>query len=239
MPDREDRPEMPAGTQDGHDSDRVVRFVDYEPRHPDRILADLRAYWDGIRKGRAVPARSDVDPRGIARALDYAFILERIAPGAGRLRLAGRHLIDLMGMEVRGMPICAFLNTNSRGRFSDVLESVFKAPQIARLTLHAQGDYARPELSAQMLLLPLRSDLGDVTRILGCLVAEGETGVAPRRFDLKGDEMLPIIDGGRVLAPSPSQIGFAEEPERFDHAPATTPEERRALFRVIGPGDGD
>nr|WP_111298669.1 PAS domain-containing protein [Paracoccus saliphilus] len=232
------------------DMGRIVRLQDYEPCRPDRVLRDLRSYWDGIRNGRAVPARTDVDPRGIARALDYAFILERIAPGAGRLRLAGRHLIDLMGMEVRGMPVCAFLNTSSRGRFSDVLESVFKAPQIARVTLAAKAQYARPELTGQMLLLPLRSDLGDVTRALGCLVAEGDPGVAPRRFDLVADEVMPIIEGGTTLAPSPSTIGFAEGAARFaprsrpapppaDPARSVpqgdTPQERRALFRVIQP----
>ena len=233
--------------------DRVVQLRDYDACRPDRILREMRDYWDGLRRGRAIPARSDVDPRGIARTLDYAFILERIAPGAGRMRLAGRHLIDLMGMEVRGMPICAFLNTSSRGRFSDVLESVFKAPQIARLTLDGKADYARPQLSAQMLLLPLRSDLGDVTRALGCLVAEGDTGIAPRRFDIVTDEVMPIIDGGTTLAPSPSAIGFAEgmaefgprgRPAPTPPPPATphrgfpqaeTPEERRALFRVIQP----
>ncbi|WP_265500791.1 PAS domain-containing protein [Paracoccus beibuensis] len=228
---------------------RVVRFQDYEACRPDKVLRELRDYWTSIRKGRAVPMRSDVDPRGISRALDYAFIIERIAPGAGRLRLAGRHLIDLMGMEVRGMPLCAFLNTSSRGRFSDVLESVFKGPQIARMSLHGRADYARPELKAQMLLLPLKSDLGDVTRALGCLVAEGDTGVAPRRFDLVQDEVLPIIEGGRTVSPSPSAIGFAEEAQDFSpRRPAEpprdlargvprpeTPEERRSLFRVVQP----
>ncbi|MGZ3216165.1 PAS domain-containing protein [Paracoccus sp. T5] len=246
MSDREDD----VGQGVLRDMGRIVRLQDYEPCRPDRVLRELREYWDGIRNGRAIPARTDVDPRGIARALDYAFILERIAPGAGRLRLAGRHLIDLMGMEVRGMPVCAFLNTSSRGRFSDVLESVFKAPQIARLSLAAKAQYARPDLTGQMLLLPLRSDLGDVTRALGCLVAEGDPGVAPRRFDLVSDEVMPIIEGGTTLAPSPSTIGFAEGQAGFAPrgrpapAPADpargfpqgdTPQERRALFRVIQP----
>ncbi|MFC0202188.1 PAS domain-containing protein [Paracoccus rhizosphaerae] len=247
MSERDDDMRKSARPDDG--PARIVRLQDYETCRPDRVLRGLHDYWTSIRKGRAVPMRSDVDPRGISHALDYAFIIERIAPGAGRLRLAGRHLIDLMGMEVRGMPLCAFLNTSSRGRFSDVLESVFKGPQIARMTLHGKPDYARPELKAQMLLLPLRSDLQDVTRALGCLVAEGDTGVAPRRFDLVEDEVLPIIEGGKTIAPSPSAIGFAEEPQDFrprrpsepaaerarGFPRADTPEERRALFRVIQP----
>ena len=84
----------------------VVEFYVAGGPDPVRILADLRSYWDSLRKGRAVPDRADVEPKGIRRALDYAFILERIAPGAARFRLAGRHLVDLMGMEVRGMPVC-------------------------------------------------------------------------------------------------------------------------------------
>ena len=127
MTPEEDGPSAPAG--------RLLRIADFSPEQSGRVVADLRDYWQGLRKGRAIPARSDVEPRGIRRALDYAFILERIAPGAARFRLAGRHLIDLMGMEVRGMPVCSFLNPTSRGRLSDVLETVFKAPQIAELRL--------------------------------------------------------------------------------------------------------
>jgi hypothetical protein len=244
VPDRDDTVKKPLGQIHPIGNGQILHMRDYDACNPDRILRELREYWNSLRQGRAVPARTDVDPRGIARSLDYAFVLERIAPGAGRLRLAGRHLIDLMGMEVRGMPVCAFLNTNSRGRFSDVLESVFKAPQIAHLTLAAKSGYARPDLTAQMLLLPLRSDLGDVTRALGCLVAVGDTGVAPRRFDLVGDEVMPVIEGGATISPSPSTIGFAEGTESFTHVPlkqtaTKTPEQRRASFRVITPKTPD
>lgn len=220
----------------------ILRLADYEPVQIDRIIGELRGYWEGLRQGRAIPARADVEPRGIRRALDYAFILERIAPGAARFRLAGRHLVDLMGMEVRGMPLCAFLNTSSRGRLSDVLESVFRGPQIAEITLDSPAGYGRPGLAGKMLVMPLRSDLGDVTRALGCLVAEGEIGQPPRRFDLVADAQFPVIPGAKVLEPSPSAPGFAEGPTPWlpekrpapPSAPAeTSPEQRRASFRVI------
>ncbi|KGJ06082.1 PAS domain-containing protein [Paracoccus halophilus] len=220
------------------DRARVFRLADFGPAHPDRIMAELRAYWEGLRQGRAIPARADVEPKGIRRALDYAFILERIAPGAARFRLAGRHLIDLMGMEVRGMPLCSFLNTSSRGRLSDVLECVFRGPQIARLDLDAGASYGRPALRASMLLLPLRSDLGDVTRALGCLIAEGEPGQAPRRFDLLGDLHFPVIPGARLLEPSASAAGFSEppapwKPRNLPDSAEPSPEERRARFRIV------
>ena len=247
--DQTDRQQTAPG-----DTGQLIRMVDFDPAQPARILAELRDYWHGLRQGRAIPARSEVEPRGIRRALDYAFILERIAPGAARFRLAGRHLIDLMGMEVRGMPICSFLNPPSRGRLSDVLETVFKAPQIAELRMEARAEYSRPELSARMLLLPLRSDLGDVTRALGCLIAEGNVGSAPRRFDLLEHRITPVFEGAEVMVPSPSARGFAEEAAvwrpKAGAAPAApggdlgvtepaalpvapSPEERRARFRLI------
>lgn len=231
---------------------QVLHLADFNPMNPSRIMAEMQAYWDGLRRGRAVPARSDIQPQGIRRALDYAFILERIAPGAARFRLAGQHLIDLMGMEVRGMAFCSLANGSSRGRLSDVLESVFRAPQLAQLTLTAKAEYARPELTAQMLLLPLTSDLGDVTRALGCIIANGQIGVAPRRFDLAGDAVMPILAGGKTLAPSPSnddrdhgrEHGALRDlnPGRGSVAidpPAkpVSPEARRGAFRVIARPD--
>lgn len=195
-------------THDG--GGKLLHMVDFDATHPVRVMAELRDYWQGLRKGQAVPLRSDVEPQGIRKALDYTFILERIAPGAARFRLAGRHLIDLMGMEVRGMPLCSFLNPGSRGRLSDVLETVFKVPQIAELHLEARGEYGRPPIVGRMLLLPLRSDLGDITRALGCLIADGEIGTAPRRFDLAHERITPVIAGAEVVEPSPSARGFSE-----------------------------
>lgn len=230
------------------DPGRLVRLADFDPHQPARILTDLRDYWQSLRRGRAIPARSDVEPRGIRRALDYAFVLERIAPGAARFRLAGRHLVDVMGMEVRGMPVCSLLNPASRGRLSDVLETVFKGPQIAEATLRSEPGYGRPQLTGRMLFLPLKSDLGDVTRALGCLVTEGQIGRGPRRFDLTRDAVFPVIEGAQPLAPNPG--GFADDAAPWrppvlarpvlrpvrDNA---TPEERRARFRIVTEDGGD
>lgn len=202
-----------------------------------RVCAELRAYWEALRNGRLVPAREEVDPRGIERALQYTFILERVAPGMGRFRLAGMHLCDLMGMEVRGMPLTAFFAAGSRQQVSEACEAVFRDPAIAEADLTSEPGYGRPQITARMLLLPLRSDLGDVTRMLGCLVAEGPIVRAPRRFEVK-DIRIHMLSGQPVAtewpqpAPQRDIAGFAEPATPFE-APATSPEARRARFRVI------
>ena len=229
-----DDPQLPDRSI-GH----LVHLSDFGEPQAKRLLAELRSYWEELRHGRAIPARADVEPKGIRRGLDYAFVLERIAPGAARIRLAGRHLVDLLGMEVRGMPICAVVNPSSRGLFSDVLETVFKGPQIAQLTLRSEAGYGRTAMLGHMLILPLKSDLGDVTRALGCVIGLGEVGRAPRRFDLVSHELTPVIPGAEIVQPTASAAGFAEPPTPWqatsravETAPAS-PEERRALFRVI------
>ncbi len=71
------------------------------------MLAEVRAYWEGLRVAGDLPRRDQIDPRGIAGALENTFLLERVAPGIARFRLAGMQLHDLMGMDVRGMPLSA------------------------------------------------------------------------------------------------------------------------------------
>lgn len=152
--------------------------------------------------GRPVPDRADVTAADMGPVLDHAFILERIAPGSARLRLAGRQLVRVMGGEVRGMPISALLNPPDRGRFADILESVFQGPQLADLALQAPDSPGQPPCSGRLLLLPLRSDLGDVSRILGCLALEGRIGSPPQRFDLIGEYFAPVIKGRAIVQPA-------------------------------------
>ncbi|MEM6889159.1 MAG: PAS domain-containing protein [Pseudomonadota bacterium] len=165
-------------------------------------LAQLEAYWEALRGGRLMPNRAEIDPRGIEQALEYSFIVERIAPGIARLRIAGSHLSDLMGMEVRGMPLTSFIAPNSRRRVSDTLEEVFETPATCMLQLYSDQAVGMQPMDGRMLLMPLKSDLGDVSRILGALVTAGDIGRSPRRFDVTDVHLRPITCGGASAATS-------------------------------------
>jgi hypothetical protein len=200
----------------GLGSDKVVAFsgVRKDMRFP--AVSEVRAYWEALRGGRLVPLRSEIDPRGIERALEYAFVLERIAPQVARFRLAGLHLSELMGMEVRGMPLTAFFVPEARAQIAACAERVFRGPEIAELTLEAEGGLGRPALAAKLLILPLRSDLGDVSRALGCLASEGRVGRTPRRFRLAGSAMQPVASGRLPGKARPLPAGLAEDAAPFD-----------------------
>ncbi|MCZ4351329.1 PAS domain-containing protein [Roseovarius aestuarii] len=179
-------------------------------------IDDFLSYWTRMRCNGDVPRRSDIDPRGIEALLSNAFIVERIAPGLARFRIAGSHLSDLMGMEVRGMPLSAFFNSDHRGALSDALVEVFDAPATLHMDLSSKGRAGAPAMSGQLIVLPLRSDLGDVSRALGCLVTKGTPGRGPRRFDIDEVRITKIdlgqgitLDMPKSTAPAPT--GFAED----------------------------
>lgn len=206
--------------QIGEDRDNVVPFsgVRADMRFP--AVSEVRAYWEALRNGRAVPLRSEIDPRGIERALEHAFILERIAPQVARFRLAGMHLADLMGMEVRGMPLTTLFVPAARARLGALVEDVFRQPQIAELTLLAETGPGRPPMEAKAIFLPLRSDLGDISRAIGCLSATGAIGRAPRRFDITEAGTTPVTGGDAIRRVRPAFApGFAEASDTFDPPP--------------------
>lgn len=189
---------MDNGGQNTHNVVTMTQHVSHNGFAP---IAQVEAYWEALRGSRLMPNRAEIDPRGIEQALEYSFIVERIAPGIARLRIAGSHLSDLMGMEVRGMPLTSFITPGSRRQVSDILEEVFETPATCTLDLVSEKGPGMPALEARILLMPLKSDLGDVSRILGALVSVGETGRSPRRFDVARTALRPIVAG--VAAPQP------------------------------------
>ena len=152
----------------------------------DGMLAEVRAYWEGLRDGATLPRRDRIDPRGIAGALENTFLLERVAPGVARFRLAGMQLHDLMGMDVRGMPLTALIEPLGRNRLSEAIEAVFATPGILDLALEGERGIGRLTLEGRMLLLPLTSSRGVSDLALGCLALKGALGRAPRRFAIAG-----------------------------------------------------
>ncbi|UWQ80971.1 PAS domain-containing protein [Leisingera sp. S132] len=155
-------------------------------------LRQAEAYWTALRRGDDVPSRSQIDPRGLENILSNTFILERIAPGIARFRLAGSQVNEMAGMEVRGMPVTAFFTADARKQLSNAMEHMFDTPAVVELELQILAPRLSTPREARMLLLPLRSDLGDISRVLGVLVADEVTSVTSQRFSISSIEMRAV-----------------------------------------------
>lgn len=184
----------------------------------DPVLRDLMAYWEQLRAGREVPYRSEIDPRRFESALEHMFILEHLGEGNIRIRLAGMYLCEMMGMELRGMSLRALMRLEDRAPLDSALAQVLSAPAVAHLDLEAHTPSGRRR-AASMLLLPLRSDFGDISRILGCLRIDGaasEDG-SPLRFSIGSAQIRPIRVEGEPMKKQAAMPGFAEPEAEFTH----------------------
>ena len=206
-------------------------------------MDQIERYWNSVRGKRLVPSRCEIDPRGLDGVLGHAFILERITGGLARFRIAGSHLTDLAGLELRQMPLSALFLPGSRQILSSALEAVFDEPAIVRMAISSPSGFGRDPLVGELILLPLRSDLGDVDRVLGGMVFEGRIGRTPRRIEIESQTRKsltgfagPLHAHGQDDPKAPSQT--RPEPalrthENQEPSGADTPVRRGHLTLVV------
>lgn len=187
-----------------------------------RSLSPLRqaeAYWLALGGEGQVPRRDQIDPRALENILAHSFILERVTRRGARFRLAGDHLTDLSGMDLRGAPFTALFADDARAEAGAILQRVFTAPAVAELRLQTPKVPGAPVLEGRMLLLPLASEDGGIARALGVLVSDGGGAVPPPvRFDI----------GNRLLRPVAARTAQDSE------AQPATPAVERASSAVDG-----
>lgn len=201
------------------DEGRIVELTRFRGRNVRPVLAQVEACWEDARRGRLVPCRSDISPQALQGALAHVFVIERISTGLARFRIAGAHLGDLIGTDARGMPVSAIFETTSRDGLSDAMQAVFDDPSIVRFELSCARGFGRSELTGDMLLMPLRSDLGEISRALGAVVMTGEIGRTPRKLQITGQTRRGLVgfagpEGAplKVTTP-PRRAPKLEEPE--------------------------
>ncbi len=209
-------------------------------------MHELRQYWSALAASGRIPLRDEIDPREIAPWLESSFVLERIAPGVGRFRLAGRKLNDLASTDLRGAPASVLFEPSDRRDLSAAIEQCCTRPAISELWLQSQGGIGRPRLEAALILLPLCDSQGHVSRMLGALDYIGSPGRAPRRFGIlrKRRTALEAASSHPAMEAAPRQGTalhqlYAPAPFSPEPTPRPTPGEkagtgaRRATLRLV------
>lgn len=172
-------------------------------------LAQVRAYWEGLRTATALPARAALDPRGLSGMLDRVFLAERIGKGLAQVRIAGSGLAEFAGMDVRGLPLSCLFAPESRHQLGLSLERAFDAPAVAELDLGSDRA-AGGGLVARLLLLPL-ADEARAKRVLGAISFASAT---PARCKLQ----IRSWREERLVLPEPEIIEAPVQPiRRFGH----------------------
>lgn len=176
------------------------------------VVARLGQIWESLRRDSALPDREALTPAALSDILPNAFLIDRVRPGLVRFRVAGQHLSQVMGMDVRGMPLRAFMEITDRKRLMENVESVFET--CARLDMGLVSDaQGRATLTGRMVLLPVTGPEGKPDRALGVLVTEGLIGLTPRRFRIRHLALSPLgTDPALARDPSSQNPGTAGRP---------------------------
>lgn len=177
------------------------------------VLEEAWRYWTSLRIGDRVPMRDALDPRAMALTLGHSMILDRVGPGNARVRLGGRVMNGLMGMDVRGLPVRAFFDVAQRAHAIDLVDRVFHTPATLELNLIAQGPCGPTR--ARLLILPLRDEAGTVSKALGCIALDRVDPQPPLRFSILRHSLQPFE---RRNAPRPADTRAAKVYEQAREA---------------------
>lgn len=134
---------------------------------------ELYHYWNNLRGSRTAPLRNHVDPMAIRSILPDLFTLKNESSDSDPIfSLTGTRLYNLFQRELRGT---AFASLWERDAAAFATKIVFGVQEHGLpVVFDIAGGYADdlPDISLEMLLLPLDEDDGGRRRIIGCLGSE-------------------------------------------------------------------
>lgn len=171
-------------------------------KHPTSRM--LHSHWDRLRRERAAPERSEIEPGEIRNLLADSLILEIDVPaGAATVRLAGTRVCALFGRELKGSAFRGVWGRSDADPWR-LVETV--AVDTVGIVAGLKGSTGQDEgLDLELLLLPLRHCGQTQSRILGALSPH----VVPHWLGLR-----PIIQmettSLRVLGTAPQPAAMPE-----------------------------
>lgn len=163
----------------------------------------LVGYWSRLRKGRAVPDQTDIDPRAIKRMLSSVFILDVENPSRPIYRLAGTTLCEQFGFELRGTGFLAHWEAQSSLALASLLRQALQLRQpVCLSSIGASAGAGMVEL--ETVLAPVSFNGGEPKRFIGMIqVLSDQTMLAgkPIAFQrlagsqlIREDDPLPAFD---------------------------------------------
>src|ERR1700742_2714002 len=119
----------------------------------------LVGYWSRLRKGRAVPDQTDVDPRQLKRMLASVFILDCENPARPIYRLAGTALCERFGFELKGTGFLAHWGAPAGVSLTSLLRQSLKMRQpVCLSSIAATADNGMVELETVLTPVSFNGD---------------------------------------------------------------------------------
>lgn len=150
----------------------MAGFVD-RIDHPG--IRDFYRLWLGLRRGRKVPSRADLDPVAIKAYLPQIFMIDVENGGARfRYRLCGTAVAEVYG-DFTGRYVDEFVSPAFRDTAVERLRDAALKLHVHYL-VQALTWQNRPYIRYRRLLLPLSDDQRTANILLGIVYAEADVG---------------------------------------------------------------
>ena len=157
-------------------------------------LRRLVDYWLGLRQGRPMPARRDVDPIAIPWALTRIYLIDYDAGSRSfRYRLAGDEICRLFGRaSLKGLALADFMPAQTASDVESRWMALVRKPSL----MHMEGMVYLPVgrvMTGERVMLPLseRGD-GQVTGLIGMTVCEWHGRERPARPQRAKTTHIPV-----------------------------------------------
>lgn len=176
-------------------------------------------YWSRLRRGRAVPDQTDIDPRALKRVLPIVFLLDTRPDGRFVYRLAGTGLCERYGTELRGLNFLSQWDADSRSRLGNLLsEALSTRAPICLTSIGATQDCRMVEI--ETVLMPITYGAGEPKHFLGIaqFLSDGAAlaGGVVSFERLVSSSVVREDDGFSGREPSPERPSLAH-PARGSH----------------------
>jgi len=176
----------------------------------------LVGYWSRLRKGRAVPDQTDIDPRQLKRMLSSVFIIDAENPARPIYRLAGTGLCERFGFELRGTGFLAHWEAQSSQALAALLRQALTLKQpVCLSSIGASAECGMVEL--ETTLCPVSFNGGEPTRFIGMIQILSDQSrlhgkpIAFQRLAasqlIREDDPLPSFDSLPPPPPPPPPSG--------------------------------
>ena len=129
----------------------------------------LFRYWNSLSEGDRPPYRRDIEPHRIKPVLPNTFILQFLDPDHIVFRLAGTRICEIYGREFRDQNFLKMWDENAERGIQMLVDKVLSS-ETAGLIDYVAETFDKTRIQSEILLLPLRDEAGDITRLLGCAV---------------------------------------------------------------------
>jgi hypothetical protein len=158
------------GMADHTPPSRTPRDITSLAEPQDEDLLQLYRLWHAKRGTRALPSRTDFDPREFPRLLPNVMLVDLLpAPDFYRVRLVGQVIIDFYGRNVAGLTPREYLAPDALAAFGELIQQLVTTRQPLCRTGRVYWQKDKTHKQYESCLMPLGSDGETVDKVLAAI----------------------------------------------------------------------